>query len=780
MPSGRPAVRSRCLAVGALLLAPAARLASQCPDGTPPPCRGATIGGAPKRANLPLDDRTWIVVPFDNLARSQELEWLRAASVNLLYLDLSQWREVHVVDDERVADLIKEGPERGGSVPLSLSSGLAIARRAGAGRLVMGDLLKVGTRIGVVAKIFDVRSGQRLRSVRDEATSPDSMMPLFGRLARGILNVPAQSRQSADIGTTSIEAYREYVAGVQALNAFDLPDAHRRFEKSLQLDSSFALPHYKLSIVIGWENPSDPARRRHAEAAARLGGGLPVRERALISGQRKFSIGEYASACDDYRGLVGADSSDVEALYGLGECSFRDDVVEFANTDSSTRRFRGSWNTAAHAFRRVLALDPGNYLAFQQVLDLLSAETRSGCVRGASSAPCLGQTLDYISAVRRDADSVLLVPVHVALDATAEAEQMDERGRTNVRVRNLEEARVLAEEWAGLAPRAARAHTSLAHVYLLLGRLDDAEREFALAKGTFAPIVTFQILLDRLEIAIRRGDGARALAFLDSAARTFRGQPAPTSVTMSLALANSMVGRFARIDSVFEGLGGFMPAALVRYYHVGLRAVISGTGTDSVGIVERQAYDIVAPRAGAARATTFIVPTLALGLRFPRTGWPEIVVDPRDHGMWSVVALAPLALARRDTQALRIAMRALDSMVAAPGAGLSRVLASYAAADTHLILLDSLGALNHLRRLVDSAFTAVPITSTLSAGFDAPGVAYPRAILERANLARALGFTDEAREWYRRFLDLWAKADPEFAPFIAGVRARYESLAPRP
>ena len=285
-------LRFHRFATGVLLLVPATRMVAQCPNGTPPPCRATQGAAAPKRANPLLDDRTWIVVPFDNLTRNQDLEWLRAASVNLLYLDLSQWREIHVVDDERVADLMKEGAERRVTGPLSLSNGLAIARRAGAGRLVMGDLLEVGGRTGVVAKVFDVRGGQRLRSVREETTSPDSLMPLFGRLARGILNVPTRARQSADIGTTSIDAYREYVAGVQALNAFDLAEAHHRFEASMRLDSSFALPHYKLSIVIGWENPSDPARRQHAEAAARLGGSVPARERTLISGQRKFSIGD--------------------------------------------------------------------------------------------------------------------------------------------------------------------------------------------------------------------------------------------------------------------------------------------------------------------------------------------------------------------------------------------------------------------------------------------------------------------------------------------------------
>ena len=41
----------------------------------------------------PLGDQTWIVVPFDNTSRSADAEWLRDASVNLLYLDLSRWRD---------------------------------------------------------------------------------------------------------------------------------------------------------------------------------------------------------------------------------------------------------------------------------------------------------------------------------------------------------------------------------------------------------------------------------------------------------------------------------------------------------------------------------------------------------------------------------------------------------------------------------------------------------------------------------------------------------------
>ena len=760
------------------LVAPVVRADAQCPNGTPPPCRGARVATASREVNPPLDERTWIVVPFDNLAQSADIEWLRAASVNLLYMDLSRWRDIRVVDDERVADLLREVPEARGAPRMSLAAALAVARRAGAGRLVMGDLLKVGSRIAVVAKVFDVRGGRRLRSVREEASVQDSLIPTFGRVARGIIEVaPASGENVGVVGTSSIEAYQEYLSGVQALNRFDLPEARRRFTRSLQLDSLFALPHYKLSIVINWENPSDPARRVHADAAVRLGNVLPPRERALVSALRKFAVADYAGACAEYGALVRSDSADVEALYGVGECTFHDEALEPVEGDSSRFRFRGSWNTSVRAFRRVLQLDPGNYLAFQHILDVLGAESRAGCLRPVASAPCAGAIIEYQGIVRRLGDSLVIEPVHVAIEGQKLYAQMDEAERTRARVGNLEEARGMAEEWVAVAPLVARARTSLGHVYVLLGRYDEADRQFALAKGEFPAMELFQIILDRLEIAIRRGRGAEVQKLLDSAGRAYQGKAVPSSVPVALALANAIVGRLGGFDTLIATFG--VPPVIVRYYQKSLRTLITGSGGDSTVAAERETFDFLAG-AGAAfagQATNLIAPTLGMGLRLPRASWPAIVVDPRERGTIAGAALMPaLALARGDSQEFRRATRALDSAATAPVGGISRLIAAVTAAQAHMMLADSQSALRLLRHVVDSAFAKIPITATLNSTFGPAGIIWPRAILDRADLARELGFRDEAREWYRRFIDLWVNPDPEFAPLMVRVRAAYASV----
>src|SRR5690242_20712689 len=190
----------------------------QCADGSPPPCRASTVASA-RRADPPLDDKTWIVVPFDNLNNNQEVDWLRSGSVNLLYLGMSRWTDVRVIDDERVADYMREVPGASSAKQLSLAAGMAVAKRAGARNLVMGDLLKLGNRTTVNAKIFDVKTGQRVRSVREETPSVDSLMAIFGRLSQKVLDIPAPSGSAMGaVGTSSIAAYQEYAQGMAALN----------------------------------------------------------------------------------------------------------------------------------------------------------------------------------------------------------------------------------------------------------------------------------------------------------------------------------------------------------------------------------------------------------------------------------------------------------------------------------------------------------------------------------------------------------------------------------
>jgi tetratricopeptide (TPR) repeat protein/TolB-like protein len=744
------------LSVFALALAAApARAAAQCPDGTPPPCRGAATA---RRPNPPLDERTWIIVPFDNVTRAADIDWLKDASVNLLYLDMSKWRDIRVIDDERVADFIRDVPEARG-VPLTLQSGIAVARRAGAGKLVMGDLLRVGSRTQVVAKVFDVRSGQRLRTVRREAAVADSIMPAFGQLARGVLNVePPAGTSLGTIGTTSVGAYQAYIAGVGYLNRWILDTAQAQFARALELDSTFALAHYKLSIVYGWNGGANPRALSEAELALRLAGGLPPREHALVAGHEAFESQHYADACGIFTRMISSDSTDVEAWYNLGECSYHDPVVVPLTGDTTRFAFRSSWNAMLRAFRRTLDIDPTYHLAFQHIQDGLLSGSRAGC-RLEPDRPTCDDLGTYRAVVRRGGDSLVTEPVNVTRDTRAFADQQFDGVRQHARRRNLEEARAAAEAWLASGPTEARPRMAYVRILLRLGQVQRADSNARsivagglgrLDRGTFAA--------DRLEIDLKVGNVAEASRLADS----LRAATDTIAGARGLGIiGHSVFGHPRAISSLLE----VIPDTVVRrYFALESRAVL-GAPADSLYDAEQALVLRVGQGHATARAASVLEGSLVWtdprerGGRWPATDTAS--ADPR-------LAMISL-LATGDTSRFRRALTRYDSIAATlreePDAGFA-----LAGAYGHLALGDTTGALRWLRIFRDETWPHSSMLDQIAAGFTFQCMLWPRTFLLLGDLAAATGQRQEAARAYRMFIGMWEHGDPDVQPVVQRAR----------
>jgi len=730
------------------------RLHAQCPDGTPPPCGAARPIARPVAALPPLDERSWIVVPFDNLSRSSEVEWLRDASVNLLSLDLSRWTDIKVVDDKRVSDLVRALP-RSSVTQLSLNDGLSVARRAGAGRLVMGEVLRIGSRTTVQARVINVKDGSRLRLVRDETAVADSLMTMFGRLAQKVLDVaPPEGAHVGAIGTSRADAYQEYLAGYRAFRQFDLAEARPHLLRALELDSTFALAHLTMALLIGWDNPGSPDRMAYARAAERFGATLPPRERALIGGMVAFYGGDYPRSCEIYDRLVKADSSDVLALYGLGDCNYHDTAVLPVPGDTTRLRFRGDWNLSFRAFQRALQVDPGFHLAFQHLLDALTNELRIGCRAGTRPCATAG------GPVRWTGDSLAfeVIPVNSPMFAV----RADAARRANVSAANLQRALEIAQAWTANAPPEGRAHAALGHVYLLLGKAAEAKAELDRA-GRLTGNEMGTVFSDRIELAVKLWDAPLAHRYFDSISVVI---PA-SGLAAFRAQYGLLFGRFAAFDSLMAAslVRNNTPPALAAYQQMFTRVLLGMPPPDAA---EREAavfaFMATQPACDPGCRAEPISLTLGLGLRIPRQSWPAL-----DSTLTRPSQLAALGVARGDTALLRRAIRGLDSVTAASirSGSVEGTVAPVAAADALLLLGDSLGAYQRVSRALDSVVPVVPLHGSAVAQL-APLLM--REMLLRADLAAGLGKREDARLWYGRFLAFWSDPDPEFKPLIDRIR----------
>jgi hypothetical protein len=367
---------------------------------------------------------------------------------------------------------------------------------------------------------------------------------------------------------------------------------------------------------------------------------------------------------------------------------------------------------------------------------------------------------------------LLTTPLLLPRDSAALRLQAEEYVRSQARRRNLQLASAAAQAWVQAAPSEPRAHAAFANVLLAQGRLAEAQAEISRLKprGVTESLVLF---LHRMEIAYRTGS-SEAPRLYDSL-RVYGSTLAPGSrqtIGSVLAGFGPAFGRLTEFDSIWSAR--FRQAGQsdlqVRTQLTSIHALV-GARADSLAALERQLFDQSLVSGNTVTATRTIGLSLMWALRTPRSAWPPIdtmVRAPRYQ--------PALALSRGDTVKLRAAARMLDSLVGiAISTGLSDSGFALIAADAYVTLRDSAAALRVLRRSLDSVSTATSMFPT-NPGLFLPSMYVPRMTLMRADLAAAAGQRDEARVWYKRFVDLWSKASPEVQPLVERARKSYAAM----
>ncbi len=218
----------------------------------------AAVAGLVRRTPGPpagVDPRhSMLILPFDNQRDDRAVDWLRDGSVSMLGLNLSQWNDLNVVDQERLHDLLVRHRLRAGD-DVGLELARRLAREAGAWTVVLGDFARTGDSLHLTARVYDVASGERVDVARvDERVGAD-VRPPFDQLAAKLLDLSGAPNEVriglARATTASLEAYRAYLAGVEQLNRWDLAGAERDLRRAIRIDTTFGLAYYKLALARG-------------------------------------------------------------------------------------------------------------------------------------------------------------------------------------------------------------------------------------------------------------------------------------------------------------------------------------------------------------------------------------------------------------------------------------------------------------------------------------------------------------------------------------------------
>lgn len=192
------------------------------------------------------------VLPFKNLSRQSDDEWLSEAFAESLSLSLLRVKDLQQVERARLQQVLQEH-YFGQSVFADAQTAPRLGQLLGAEVLLLGAYQRVGDQLQVSVRLVNVQTGQvdTARFAQVEGAF-EQLFGLQKQLARELLrslalSPDAQALQALDqnlSATASTSAYRYYAEGMQQLrkgHAFAWQAALKAFGKALIEDPDYAL-----------------------------------------------------------------------------------------------------------------------------------------------------------------------------------------------------------------------------------------------------------------------------------------------------------------------------------------------------------------------------------------------------------------------------------------------------------------------------------------------------------------------------------------------------------
>jgi DNA-binding SARP family transcriptional activator/TolB-like protein len=357
-----------------------------------------------------------------------------------------------------------------------------VARRAaaahGAGLFILGSVTEAAGRLRIHATLFrgaPSRAGARPENVVAEGAL-DDLLRLVDRVSIDLLGGRDMNAFARAAARTShsVDAVKAFLQGEAAARRHDGHAAIERYRRATEIDPTFALAHYRLSTTAYWNGIAEMPATS-AAAALRHAARLAREDSLLVAAWYHHVSGSVDRALDLYQVAFGTWANHVEAAFMLGELRYHwGALVGVPAAEART------------PFRRVLDADPYHVDA---ALHLARIAARDGRPHE------LDSLVSRMHAMQPGGGWITEMDVLRALLGTDRAAQhraiaaagggADALLEQAVALSgNLADGERLIRERLHLErspPEQARSHLFLAHVQLARGRYRDAVRDIAAA-----------------------------------------------------------------------------------------------------------------------------------------------------------------------------------------------------------------------------------------------------------------------------------------------------------
>ena len=462
-------------------------------------------------------------LPFRNVTRRTEQDWLVSGAPLMLAQALGQFRDLQLVPEERLVAARRRLRIAVDSVP-DAAQVRRIAEETGGWTAVTGNIFATGPRLRVTLQATDVPTGRIIARAEQEADAAADLRATFDALSVRLLEpagVPATGASLIALTTRSVDAYRAYLRGIDHHRRSEFVSALSAFQDAVRLDSTFALGWSSMAFMVvntrGFQEMMSPGGQvfRAIERAARQSQHLPRDQAALIRALQAFTRAQIVEARRIADSLLAAEPQNLSALE-LAATMYS--MTVFVSPTISSAQIARDANHAVRLVVRLLELDPGRRMTY--AIPVTTYGFAGGLWWGQTWADTRQFTsLPFMLMAVSSQPQAAFVPLYrdslvfVPLDSFR---ALPDSEKTRLRRPGADRAMLWVREWLAAGPDDAEAHLWASRIAELQGEYRRALKEFAIADSIGIQTGVENPSGRRLSLLVLSGDYARAGAYADS------------------------------------------------------------------------------------------------------------------------------------------------------------------------------------------------------------------------------------------------------------------------
>ena len=323
------------------------------------------FSGESSITEVTADENSLAVMFIENMIDPSDSERHAEMIKELLITDLSQSHDLRIIGGQRLYDIAKRNRKGEGRI-IDRSNATEVAREAGARWMLVGKLSGIGSQMVLTTQIEGVRDGKIVDSQRADSEDLFALVDMLTEEIKadlGLVSKPGEiDAPVREITTSSSVAYQYYLEGLDFLNDANYGDAIEKFNRAVEIDSTFTKALYKLAMAQWWFDDGGAilSAKETIKKILLNKETLAEGELLLVKGLEAQLYSDYSTAKDIYQRLMIMYPDDKEIHYGLGEAYFHTPMGEYLK--------------ALDAFEEAINLDPDFRLAYAHIFHIYQRE----------------------------------------------------------------------------------------------------------------------------------------------------------------------------------------------------------------------------------------------------------------------------------------------------------------------------------------------------------------------------------------------------------------------